>query len=50
LRCRAYAYALLRHFGRAIGNLRSRELWLDRVWTELVVELAALDLLLFNRS
>jgi hypothetical protein len=48
--CQLYAYALLRHFGRAIGDLRSRELWLDRVWTEPVVELAALDLLLFNRT
>jgi hypothetical protein len=48
--CQLYAYALLRHSGRAIGDLRSRELWLDRVWTEPVVELAALDLLLFNRT
>jgi cell wall-associated NlpC family hydrolase len=46
--CQQYAYELLRHFGRAIGDFRSSELWRDDVETERVTELEPLDLLLFN--
>jgi len=48
--CQAFAYALLRHFGRHIGNLRSSNLWQDTQETEHVTELAPLDLVLFNRT
>jgi cell wall-associated NlpC family hydrolase len=46
--CQAFAYALLRHFGRRISDFRSSELWEDAVETERVTDLLPLDLLLFN--
>jgi cell wall-associated NlpC family hydrolase len=45
--CQAFAYALLRHFGRAICDMRSSELWEDTAQTARVTELQPLDLLLF---
>src|SRR3954471_23808362 len=48
--CQAFAYALLRHFGRDISDLRSSDLWEDTRETERVAELAPLDLVLFNRT
>ena len=48
--CQAFAYALLRHFGRRISDFRSSDLWDDARETERVVDLAPLDLLLFNRA
>jgi len=48
--CQAFAYALLRHFGRAISDFRSSDLWDDVRETERVRDLEPLDLLLFNRT
>ena len=48
--CQAFAYALLRHFGRAISDFRSSDLWDDTGETACVTDLAPLDLLLFNRT
>ncbi|OXM70977.1 MULTISPECIES: hydrolase [Amycolatopsis] len=48
--CQVYAYAVLRHFGRAAPDLRSRELWHDTAWTSRVSEPEPLDLALFNRT
>jgi cell wall-associated NlpC family hydrolase len=50
--CQQFAYELLRHFGRRIGDFRSRELWLDTEETVRVSleALEPLDLLLFNRT
>jgi len=48
--CQAFAYALLRHFGRAISDFRSSDLWDDTRETERVADPAPLDLLLFNRT
>ena len=48
--CQAFAYALLRHFGGAISDFRSSDLWDDVRETERVRDLEPLDLLLFNRT
>ncbi|MFZ0659535.1 MAG: hypothetical protein WAM05_12495 [Candidatus Binataceae bacterium] len=48
--CQHFAYELLRHFGRAMPNLRSSDLWSDTRFTRRVVRLLPLDLLLFNRT
>lgn len=48
--CQAFAYALLRHFGRSISDFRSSDLWADERETERVTDLQPLDLLLFNRT
>lgn len=48
--CQAFAYALLRHFGRTISDFRSSDLWDDIGETERVTDLQPLDLLLFNRT
>ncbi len=48
--CQAFAYALLRHFGCAISDFRSSDLWDDTRETERVSDLAPLDLLLFNHT
>ena len=48
--CQAFAYALLRHFGRHVSALRSSDLWDDTAQTERVDALEPLDLLLFNRT
>lgn len=48
--CQAFAYALLRHFGRPISDFRSSDLWNDTSETERVTDLAPLDLLLFNAT
>lgn len=48
--CQQFAYELLRHFGLAIPDLRSRELWEDEVLTKRVKSLQALDLLLWNKT
>lgn len=48
--CQEFAYALLRHFGRRIGDLRSSNLWNDCVYTKHVEQLEPLDLLLFNKA
>lgn len=46
--CQHFAYELLRHFGKRVPNFRSKELWEDRDWTQLVSHFAPLDLLLYN--
>ena len=46
--CQQFAYELLRHFGLAIPDFRSSELWADDVYTAVVSDLQPLDLLLFN--
>lgn len=46
--CQRYAYAVLRHFGRMVPALRSRELWLDTASTVTVEEPQPLDLVLFG--
>ena len=49
--CQNFAYALLKHFGYDISPFRSSDLWEDSKETLVVAgELAALDLLLFNRT
>jgi hypothetical protein len=48
--CQTFAYAVLRHFGRSIPELRSSELWHDREHTFVVTAWEPLDLILFNRS
>lgn len=49
--CQVFAYALLRHFGRALPPFRSSELWDDTTHTLVVSEpFEALDLLLFNAT
>jgi hypothetical protein len=49
--CQQFAYELIRHFGFAPPTYRSSELWVDETHTRVVVgELAACDLLLFNRT
>jgi cell wall-associated NlpC family hydrolase len=48
--CQAFAYALLRHFGRDVSDFRSSDLWEDTRETERVADLAPLDLVLFNRT
>jgi lipoprotein Spr len=48
--CQHFAYELLRHFGRAVPDLRSSDLWSDTRFTRPVVRLRPLDLLLFNRT
>jgi cell wall-associated NlpC family hydrolase len=47
--CQAFAYALLRHFGRHISDFRSSDLWQDTTETERVDTPQPLDLLLFNK-
>lgn len=48
--CQLFAYEVLRHFGLAPADLRSRELWDDTASTVHVSSLEPLDLLLFNAS
>lgn len=48
--CQHFAYELLRHFGRAVPNLRSSDLWSDTRFTRRALKLRPLDLLLFNRT
>jgi hypothetical protein len=48
--CQRFAYEFLRHFGRAIPDFRSSELWRDTRFTRRVAKLRPLDLLLFNRT
>ena len=48
--CQRFAYALLRHNGRTIGDFRSSDLWSDTTDTYVVEEPVPLDLLLFNRT
>jgi murein DD-endopeptidase / murein LD-carboxypeptidase len=48
--CQRFAYELLRANGRAIGDLRSSDLWADTRDTMCVTDLEPLDLLLFNRT
>lgn len=46
--CQRYAYAVLRHHGFAVPDLRSNELWLDRRHTTRTDRMAAFDLVLVN--
>jgi hypothetical protein len=48
--CQMWAYEVLDHFGRAIPDLRSAELWADTAATRVVVEPEPLDLVLYNAS
>lgn len=48
--CQHFAYELLRHFGLALPDFRSSDLWSDKRFTRRVVRLLPLDLLLFNRT
>ena len=46
--CQRFAYALLRHNGRTVGDFRSSDLWSDTTDTFAVDDPEPLDLLLFN--
>jgi NlpC/P60 family len=46
--CQRFAYAILRHFGREVPNLRSSELWEDTKSTTVAKRLRPFDLLLFS--
>ena len=45
--CQRYAYAVLRHFGLSVPDLRSSELWADEELLTTVSEPEPLDLVLF---
>lgn len=47
--CQRFAYELIRHYGRAIPDFRSSELWADTAYTCIAEELAPLDLVLFHK-
>lgn len=46
--CQQYAYAVLRHQGFALPDLRSSELWLDRDHTTIVDGMEPFDLVLVH--
>ena len=46
--CQGFAYAVLRHFGLAVPDFRSSELWADDEFTERVEYPSRLDLMMFN--
>jgi len=46
--CQMWAYEVLGHFGLAIPDLRSDELWADRAATRVVVQPEPLDLVLHS--
>ena len=46
--CQLWAYEVLAHFGFAVPDFRSDELWTDTVATRHVNEPEALDLVLYN--
>nr|WP_189309474.1 CHAP domain-containing protein [Streptomyces brasiliensis] len=48
--CQVFAYAVLRHFGLAVPDLRSSDLWADTRATTRVRTARPLDLLLFNAT
>lgn len=48
--CQLFAYCLLRQLGKNPPELRSSELWSDRLHTEEVTELRPLDLMLYNNT
>ena len=48
--CQQFAYELLRHYGLTVPDLRSKELWEDGVYSDVVADFQPLDLLLFNRT
>ena len=48
--CQRYAYAVLRHFGLLVPDLRSSELWADGGLLTTVTEPEPLDLVLFAAS
>jgi hypothetical protein len=45
--CQRYAYAVLRHFGLSVPDLRSSELWADEELLTTVFDPKPLDLVLF---
>lgn len=48
--CQLFAYQLLRHFGVAVPDWRSSELWEDEAHTLEVKSFNALDLMLYHRE
>ncbi|MGW0629733.1 hydrolase [Streptomyces sp. NPDC002758] len=48
--CQLFAYAVLRHFGLSVPDLRSSDLWTDTHAMTRVTTGRPLDLLLFNRT
>ncbi|MBV9332306.1 MAG: C40 family peptidase [Alphaproteobacteria bacterium] len=47
--CQSFSYAVLRHFGHVVPDIRSSELWADRVYTfHPAREWEALDLIFVN--
>jgi hypothetical protein len=48
--CQQYAYAMLRHHGFILPDLRSSELWADTDHTAVVPAMATFDLVLLNRT
>lgn len=46
--CQLWAYEVLAHFGHAVADLRSDDLWFDHACTIRVDDPAPLDLALFN--
>jgi hypothetical protein len=48
--CQRYTYAVLRHFGLSVPDLRSSDLWADEELLTTVSEPESLDLVLFAAS
>ena len=48
--CQRFVFELLKHFGYAIGPMRSSELEADRRFTRPVRRIRPLDILMFNRT
>ncbi|HEV2516848.1 MAG TPA: hypothetical protein VGV07_16450 [Devosia sp.] len=46
--CQQYVYAVLRHHGFVLPDLRSKELWLDSEYTAVADRLAPFDLVLVH--
>lgn len=48
--CQYFAYSFLRNFGFEVGNLRSSDLWKDKIYTKKITSVKPLDILLFNNK
>ena len=48
--CQRFVFELLKHFGYEIAPMRSSELCEDRTFTQRVLRIRALDILMFNRD
>jgi len=48
--CQQYAYSILRHYGFAVPDLRSSELWEDAVHTRVSEDMRPFDLVLLHNE